>query len=70
MTLLYFLEKIKAEIDTNPENPYNIDWYKIAALKEVVLSERAGNKKVSDELKEKTIQLLKTAISLVNKLSK
>ncbi len=65
-----FLEKIKAEIDTNAENPYNIDWYKIAALKEVVLSERAGNKAVSDGIKEKTIQLLETAVTLVNRMSK
>ena len=70
MQVYNFLEKIKAEIDTNPENPYNIDWYKIAALKEVVLSERAGNKTVSDEIIKKTIQLLKTAISLVNRLGK
>ncbi|MBO4706280.1 MAG: DUF115 domain-containing protein [Spirochaetaceae bacterium] len=65
-----FLEKIKAEIDTNAENPYNIDWYKIAALKEVVLSERAGKKTVSDEIKEKTTQLIETAITLLNRMSK
>ena len=65
-----FLEKVKAEIDTNAENPYNIDWYKLAALKEVVLSERAGNKSGSAEIKEKTLMLLETAVTLVNRMSK
>ncbi len=65
-----FLKKIKTEIETNPQNPYNIDWYKIAALKEVVLSERAGNKSVPEEIKEKTIQLFDSAITLVNRIDK
>jgi len=65
-----FLENIKTEIETKPQNPYNIDWYKIAALKEVVLSERAGNKSFPEEIKEKTIELLDAAITLVNRIDK
>ena len=64
------MKKIKTEIETNPQNPYNIDWYKTAALKEVVLSERAGNKSVPEEIKEKTIHLLDSAITLVNRIDK
>lgn len=65
-----FLKTIKTEIETKPQNPYNMDWYKIAALKEVVLSERAGNKSVPEEIKQKTIQLLDEAITLVNQINK
>ncbi len=57
------LKKIKDEIETKPETPYNYEWYKMAALKDVIQAERTGDKTVLDDIHKKTIQFLDEAIS-------
>jgi hypothetical protein len=68
--IIDYLENVITEIETNTENSYNMDWYKIAALKEIVLSERSGSKSVPAEIKEKTFHLLDAAIKLANRIIK
>ena len=68
--IIDYLENVITEIETNTETSYNMDWYKIAALKEIVLSERSGNKSVPAEIKEKTLSLLDAAIKLANHIIK
>lgn len=66
----HLIKKIKAQIETNPESPYNYEWYKLAALKDVIKLERTGDKTITNEIKEKTINLLDELISKKQKEDK
>ena len=63
-----FLIETKHEIETTGKNEYNENWYKMAALKEIILSERKGCNTISTDIQEKASNLLDEGILIAKKL--
>lgn len=68
-SVIEYLDAAKHEIDTTEKNEYNESWYKMAALKDIILSERNGCNTISSEIHEKAISFLNEGISLANKIA-
>ncbi len=66
--IYHLLKNVKDEIETNPEKTYNYDWYRMAALKDLIHEERSGKKTISPEIIKKTRVFLDEAISKIYKI--